>query len=153
MLQKLTKEIAECHEHARMCRERAERALDPATKNDFLDQERRWLSLANSYEFAEGLSRFTMPFSKPTSRNYEPLRRRSSVDRDQELEHLAQADRHIAELKARINRQRAIVKRAALDPGRSSEMAETTRHLFEDSLRIFEKHRELVLDQSKRRSS
>jgi len=63
-LQKLTKEIAECHEHARACRERAERALDPAAKNDFLDQERRWLSLAHSYEFAERLSRFTVPLSK-----------------------------------------------------------------------------------------
>src|SRR5262249_47221714 len=63
-LQKLTKEIAECHEHARACRERAERALDPAAKNDFLDQERRWLSLAHSYEFAARLSRFTVPLSK-----------------------------------------------------------------------------------------
>ena len=60
MLQKLTKEIAECYEHARKCCECAERALDPASKNDFLDQERRWLSLAHSYEFAESLSRFTV---------------------------------------------------------------------------------------------
>jgi len=53
MLQKLTEEIAECYRHARECRESAERVSDPATKNDFLDQERRWLSLAHSYEFAE----------------------------------------------------------------------------------------------------
>jgi hypothetical protein len=48
VLQKLTEEIAECYGLARDCRERAERALDPATKNDFLDQERRWLSLAHA---------------------------------------------------------------------------------------------------------
>ena len=64
MLQKLAKEIAECYGLARDCREGAERALDQATKNDFLDQERRWLSLANSYEFAERLSNFTMPFRR-----------------------------------------------------------------------------------------
>jgi hypothetical protein len=59
MLQKLTEEIAECYRHARECRERAEQVLYPATTNDFLDQERRWLSLAHSYEFAERLSAFT----------------------------------------------------------------------------------------------
>ena len=59
MLQKLTEEIAECYRHARECRKSAERVPDPATKNDFLDQERRWLSLAHSYEFAERLSAFT----------------------------------------------------------------------------------------------
>jgi hypothetical protein len=59
VLQKLAKEIAECYGLARDCRERAERALDLATKNDFLDQERCWLSLAHSYEFAERLSAFT----------------------------------------------------------------------------------------------
>jgi hypothetical protein len=50
MLQKLTDEIAECYRHAREC---------PATKEDFFNMERRWLSLAHNYEFAERLSRFT----------------------------------------------------------------------------------------------
>src|SRR5262245_56460401 len=59
--------------------------------------------------------------------------------------HLAQADRHIAEVKAHITRQRIIVKR-----GHVSELSETTLLLFEDSLGIFEKHRELILDQLKR---
>ena len=49
MLQKLTKEIAECYEHARKCSECAERAVDP-----------RWLSMAHSYEFTERLSNFTV---------------------------------------------------------------------------------------------
>jgi hypothetical protein len=67
VLQKLTEEIAECYEHARKCHERAERAPDPATKNDFLDQGRRWLSLAHSYEFAEWLSAFTGEVKSRTS--------------------------------------------------------------------------------------
>jgi hypothetical protein len=37
----------------------AERALSEAAKADYLDMERRWLSLARSYEFTEGLSNFT----------------------------------------------------------------------------------------------
>ena len=38
----------------------APRARDSdATKQDFLDVEQRWLSLARSYEFAERLSNFT----------------------------------------------------------------------------------------------
>jgi hypothetical protein len=65
MLQKLTEEIAECHRHASHCRERAKQALDPSIKRDFLDMEWRWLSLASSYEFAEGLSDFTAPFRQP----------------------------------------------------------------------------------------
>jgi hypothetical protein len=59
MLHKLTEEIAECYRHARECRERAKQSPDPATKEDFFDMERRWLSLARNYEFAERLSRFT----------------------------------------------------------------------------------------------
>jgi hypothetical protein len=35
----------------------AETALTPSAKTDFIDMERRWLSLAHNYEFAEWLSR------------------------------------------------------------------------------------------------
>lgn len=68
MLQKLTEEIAECYGHASECRERRERAFDSATKTDFLNMERRWLSLAHSYEFAERLSDFTGEVSKMRER-------------------------------------------------------------------------------------
>src|SRR5262249_5043734 len=64
VLQKLTEEIAECYGLARDCRERAERALDPATKNDLLDQERRWLSLAHSSEYGEALPECTRRFRR-----------------------------------------------------------------------------------------
>jgi hypothetical protein len=59
MFQKLTDEIAECYRHARECHERAKQSHDPATKKDLFNMERRWLSLARNYEFAERLSRFT----------------------------------------------------------------------------------------------
>jgi hypothetical protein len=59
MLLKLSGEIAECYRHATEARERARIAGNEATKQDFLDVERRWLSLAHSYEFAERLSNFT----------------------------------------------------------------------------------------------
>jgi hypothetical protein len=59
-------------------------------------------------------------------------------------EHLAQANGHIAELKVRIVRQRAIVK-YALDTGQRSEMAESLLDALEASLRAFEKHRIFLL--------
>jgi hypothetical protein len=39
-------------------------ALTESGKADYLAMERRWLSLARSYEFAERLSDFTAPFTK-----------------------------------------------------------------------------------------
>ena len=61
-------------------------------------------------------------------------------------EHLAQANGHIAELKVQIVRQRVSVK-YALDTDQSSEMAESLLNALEGSLRIFEKHRALILSQ------
>jgi hypothetical protein len=61
-------------------------------------------------------------------------------------EHLAQANGQIAELKVQIVRQRVIVK-YALDTDQSSEMAESLLNALEGSLRIFEKHRALILSQ------
>ena len=67
-----------------------------------------------------------------------------SMNRVQKQEHLAQANRHIAELKVQIVRQRAIVK-YALDTGQRSEMAESLLDALEGSLRILEKHRIFLL--------
>jgi len=64
MLQKLSKEIRECHLRAEQCKRLADAALTPAAKTDFLAMECRWLSLAHSYEFAERLSNFTEPFRR-----------------------------------------------------------------------------------------
>ena len=66
--------------------------------------------------------------------------------------HLAQANRYIAEMRADIVRERVMVEHA-LDVGYPSEVAESMLHTLEEALRIFEKHRELVLNQLKRRPS
>jgi hypothetical protein len=58
--------------------------------------------------------------------------------------HLAQANRHIAELTVQIAYQRVIV-RQAFDTGQGSEMAESLLDALETSLRIFEKHRIFLL--------
>jgi hypothetical protein len=56
MLQNLTIDIRECYLQAQECRRWAETAPTQTVKLDFLDMERRWLSLAHNYEFAERLS-------------------------------------------------------------------------------------------------
>ena len=66
--------------------------------------------------------------------------------------HLDRANRYIAELRADIARERVVIEHA-LDAGYPSEVAESMLHALEGALRIFEKHRELVLDQLKRRPS
>ena len=66
--------------------------------------------------------------------------------------YLAQANRQIAELTVQIARQRVIVK-DAFDSGQRSEMAESLLDALEGSLRIFEKHRELVLSRLLRQPS
>jgi hypothetical protein len=66
--------------------------------------------------------------------------------------HLAQANGHIAELKVQIARQRVIVKYAR-ETGQRSEMVESLLDALEGSLRIFEKHRELILAQLQRQPS
>ena len=66
--------------------------------------------------------------------------------------YLAQANRHIAELTVQIACQRVVVKHA-LDTGQRLEMAESLLDALEGSLRIFEKHRELILSQLLRQPS
>jgi ABC-type uncharacterized transport system ATPase subunit len=78
--------------------------------------------------------------------------RTQPISRTQELEHLAQADWHIAEVKSHITRQRLRVKHA-LDTGQCSEVLDSMLRALEASLRAFERHRELVLNQLTRRLS
>jgi len=66
--------------------------------------------------------------------------------------YLSQANRQIAELTVQLARQRVIVKHA-LDTGQRAEMAESLLDALEGSLRIFEKHRELILSQLLRQPS
>jgi PleD family two-component response regulator len=59
MLQNLSDKIRRCYERAVEARERADEALDPEAKADFLNMEKRWLQLARSYGFNERLGDFT----------------------------------------------------------------------------------------------
>jgi hypothetical protein len=61
------------------------------------------------------------------------------------------ANRQIAELAVQIAAQRVVV-RHALDVGRGSEMAESLLDALESSLRIFEKHRNFLLNFNDTRS-
>ena len=74
------------------------------------------------------------------------------ISRTQELEHLAQADWHIAEVKSHIKRQRLRVEHA-LKTGQPSELVNSMLDAFEASMRAFQKHRELVLNQLQHRLS
>jgi hypothetical protein len=69
----------------------------------------------------------------------------------QEEKHLAQADGHIAELKAHIDRQRISLKRI-IERGEPSATAESFLHALEESLRIFEKHREMIIQKLRQQS-
>ena len=59
MLENLGAEIQECYRHALEARRKAEAARNESERDDFLNMERRWLSLARSYELSERLSRIT----------------------------------------------------------------------------------------------
>jgi len=69
--------------------------------------------------------------------------------RAQLQEHLAQADRHMAELKAHIVRQRLILGRT-LAECRRLLVAKSTLQALEGNLHKFGEHCELILDQLKR---
>jgi hypothetical protein len=57
----------------------------------------------------------------------------------------ARADREVSELKTRIARQRAAVERAK-HKGHPSAAALSILRSLEDSLRVFERHRQAIFD-------
>jgi hypothetical protein len=59
MLRNLSEEIRECYRHAEDCARQAAAQTCPNLKQNFLDMERRWMSLARSYEFTEQLTDFS----------------------------------------------------------------------------------------------
>jgi hypothetical protein len=59
MLRNLSEEIRECYRHAEDCARQAAAQTCPNLKRNFLDMERRWMSLARSYEFTEQLTDFS----------------------------------------------------------------------------------------------
>jgi hypothetical protein len=75
-----------------------------------------------------------------------------TISRFQEQEHLAQTDWHISQMKTHIIRQRIRVKHAR-DTGQPSELVDSMLRALEASLGAFERHRELIVSQLKRRIS
>ncbi len=59
MLEYLSEQVRECLRHAEDCARRAKVERDPATQQDFLEMEWRWLSLARSYQFSDQLDAFS----------------------------------------------------------------------------------------------
>jgi len=66
------------------------------------------------------------------------------MDHNQERRHLAQADRHIAQAKGYVVRQRLIIDRLAAR-GLSTDDAYLTLAAFEGTLQAFERHRATIL--------
>ena len=58
MLQQLSEQVRECHQHAANAKAKADAADDPAVKKSYFDLEDRWLFLARSYRFTESLEAF-----------------------------------------------------------------------------------------------
>jgi hypothetical protein len=55
MFVSLSREARECCLYAEQCADRARLQSDPKLRQDFLDMEQRWISLARCYEFPERL--------------------------------------------------------------------------------------------------
>ena len=67
------------------------------------------------------------------------------ADLNRERKHLAEADRHVAQLKRHIAKQAAIIQRLGLN-GQPREQAKEMLAILENSLKIIQRHRELVLE-------
>jgi len=68
MLSNLSEQIKDCYAHAEACARKAAAQTNPRLKQDFLEMEQRWLSLAKSYELSERLTDFSGsrgPSAKP----------------------------------------------------------------------------------------
>lgn len=76
MLENVSEQIRECYEHAEECARKAAAQTNPGLRQDFLDMERRWLTLARSYEFTQRLG----DFSKETKRQTESRPKASLVN-------------------------------------------------------------------------
>jgi len=59
MLQIQSEQVRNCLQHAEDCAHRAKAEPNPNLQRDYLMMERRWLSLARSYQFSEQLDTFS----------------------------------------------------------------------------------------------
>jgi len=68
MLQKTAKLVADCHRRAAECAERARCAQTPGDRQFYLDMERHWLMLADSYELTDRLGSFRSYVDRRTNK-------------------------------------------------------------------------------------
>ncbi|MBO1909737.1 hypothetical protein J4G37_33700 [Microvirga sp. 3-52] len=66
-------------------------------------------------------------------------------DMQQEREHLAKADRHIAEGERRVAEQIALIERM-IGSGQSTALAEEFLQTLEETLKQWRSHRKLILE-------
>lgn len=69
MLQRTAKLVADCHQHAVDCAEKAKTASTPEDREFYLGMQRRWTFLATSYEFTDRLSNVTDELDRHRSRH------------------------------------------------------------------------------------
>jgi hypothetical protein len=81
MLNKLSEQIRECLEHAEHCARSAAAQPDgSALKQDFLNLENNWRSLAQSLQLGEQLTDFTNESSRKSSTSFTPFLRGQAFD-------------------------------------------------------------------------
>src|SRR5215470_6265764 len=78
MLEQLSDQVRNCHQRAAEAKANADATSDPAVKAEFLDMERRWLTLARSYGFTESLEDFTTVNSERRQKFEERLQESSA---------------------------------------------------------------------------
>ena len=79
MLNNLSEEIRECLQHAEDCACKAAAQTDQKLKQDFLDTERRWLLLAQSYEFTQRLRDFSDEAKRKAGNSYSDGQRAAPI--------------------------------------------------------------------------
>ncbi len=79
MLQNLSEQVRSCLQHAEDCAHRAKLEPDPNLQRDYLMMERRWLSLARSYQFSEQLDTFSIHNKRQRKQADEALNRLSEL--------------------------------------------------------------------------
>jgi PAS domain S-box-containing protein len=106
MLQKVSEQVRACHEracheHAADAKQMAEAAADPVSKASFLDLEKRWLALANSYASIESVGDLSASMPHRQRRPDERARANNSL-RIQEISTLLIQEGNLAALYDRI---------------------------------------------------
>ena len=71
--------------------------------------------------------------------------RRTALDLGREYEHLAKADRHIAEGDQRVSAQICLIERMT-ERGHDTALARDLLRLLEETLMQWQAHRQLILD-------